>query len=441
MTGIFIEGSTINIGVTGSGGSGWSPIGAAFDADYTRNRYADNGMAATFSDLNTLVRASAGTAFDLAGNLQSFASGVARVTDRGLLIEEARTNGIRNNTMVGAVAGTPGTTPTNWFTSVGTSTLLRDIVGTGTENGIDYIDIRFYGVVATSDQTIVIGVEDGSAVPASTGQTWNGSFFYKLAAGTLTGITSTVITLVENSAGGSFVVGAGYAIAAPTNATLGSQRPNATRVFNGGGTVGAAQASLVLSLANGASVDITLRIGLPQLELGAFATSPIKTSGSAATRAADVITIPSRFASLAQGSVMVEWEDITGATGAVRRLLALRADGSNLTTIEISPTNVLNPFVTSGGVSQANQSFPTPGAAGVSKVAYRYGLDDVAVRASSAFGTAPANDTSATMPVGSPVIGIGQNAVGGGQLNGYLRRLTFFPRKLTDAELSALVAA
>jgi hypothetical protein len=36
--------------------------------------------------------------------------------------------------------------------------------------------------------------------------------------------------------------------------------------------------------------DFTLRFGLPQLELGSFATSPIRTSGATVTRAADRLT-------------------------------------------------------------------------------------------------------------------------------------------------------
>lgn len=36
--------------------------------------------------------------------------------------------------------------------------------------------------------------------------------------------------------------------------------------------------------------DFTLRFGLPQLELGSFATSPIRTSGTTVTRAADRLT-------------------------------------------------------------------------------------------------------------------------------------------------------
>ena len=60
----------------------------------------------------TFTRASTATYFDSAGTLQTAAINAPRfdynpstLAARGLLIEEQRTNSIRNNTMVGAVAG------------------------------------------------------------------------------------------------------------------------------------------------------------------------------------------------------------------------------------------------------------------------------------------------------------------------------------------------
>jgi len=61
-----------------------------------------------------------------------------------LLLEPQRTNSIRNSTMVGAVAGNPGTLPTNWNVS-GAVGLTRTIVGVGTELGLQYVDFRFNG--------------------------------------------------------------------------------------------------------------------------------------------------------------------------------------------------------------------------------------------------------------------------------------------------------
>ena len=145
---------SIRIGRSGSAASaGYSPIGADFDALYYRSLYADRGYPKSFSDMHSITRASTKYAQDLAGVWTEFASGVPAITDRGILIEESRTNQIRNNSMQGAVAGTPGTLPTNWGVSVAGG-LTRTVVGTGTENGIEYIDVRVQGT--TTDEDIII---------------------------------------------------------------------------------------------------------------------------------------------------------------------------------------------------------------------------------------------------------------------------------------------
>jgi len=62
-----------------------------------------------------------------------------------LLLEPQRTNSIRNSSMVGAVAGSPGTLPTNW-TRQNSSGLTQTVVGVGVENGLQYVDINLSGI-------------------------------------------------------------------------------------------------------------------------------------------------------------------------------------------------------------------------------------------------------------------------------------------------------
>ncbi len=133
-------------------GSAWTagsalPAGATLDLSFM--------TPGTLDPRITFTRASTGTYFDAAGVMQTATTNTPRwdydpVTHvlRGLLIEEARTNSIRNSTMQGVVPGTPGTLPTNWALNTGASGLSSQIVGSGTESGIPYFDFRFFGTAA-----------------------------------------------------------------------------------------------------------------------------------------------------------------------------------------------------------------------------------------------------------------------------------------------------
>jgi hypothetical protein len=180
--------------------------------------------------------------------------------------------------MVGAVAGSPGTLPTNWVNSQ-TAGLSRQIVGVGTENGLQYIDLRFFGTTNTGDG-IRIDLETGTSIAAATGQTWTYSLYAKLISGT---IPTTSFVFFERNAGGSAVTSGGVAFL-PTS-TL--SRFNSTRTLSGGVTVAFVQTSLSITTANATAYDFTIRIAAPQMELGAYATTFIKTSTAAVTRVAD----------------------------------------------------------------------------------------------------------------------------------------------------------
>ena len=226
----------------------------------------------------------------------------------GLLVEEARTNSIANNTMVGAVAGTPGTNPTGWaYATTSSNGLTLSIVGTGVENGINYIDYRFNGTTVASPAGCAISVVNATA---ATGQTWTASTYWKLAAGTATGITSWQIGIIESTSAGAFVTGAFYSQTAPTSAALITQRPVATRTLSGGATVGLVSCPFNINVAGNTAIDFTLRIGLPQLELGAFATSVIPTTTSTVTRAADVASITGSNFGVTRTNILSRSEEI-----------------------------------------------------------------------------------------------------------------------------------
>jgi multisubunit Na+/H+ antiporter MnhF subunit len=193
------------------------------------------------------------------------------------------TNFIRNNTMVGSVAGTPGTLPTNWSAvAVG---LTITVVGTGVSSGINYIDIRFNGT--TSGATDIQVKVDGNvgAISASAGQPWVLSSWVALVGGSTANITNQWLVINEYSTGAIFV---GSSFVA-SNILAGDT--TFTRV-SGAKTLGASTALIepiiVLRTGSSVAIDITLRIGMPQLERGEYVTPPIATTNAPASALATV---------------------------------------------------------------------------------------------------------------------------------------------------------
>lgn len=255
----------------------------------------------------TCVRASTGSHDNNAGVWSQFAINAPRMTNKGTRFEEARTNSIRNNSMQGAVAGTPGTPPTNWSLS-STGGLTLSVVGVGVENGIDYIDIRWQGTANTTFFTI--SFETTTDVIAADAQVWTLSHFMRLVAGAygqnrnynIQSLTSTG-TLVQSNNGPS----AGGSVLATWDRMI------ATITLGGGGTVARCRPVFVGNLVNGAAYDFTFRIGWPQLELGAFATSPIRTTNAAVTRAADLISLDPAIINPAACTMFCQMVPITPA--------------------------------------------------------------------------------------------------------------------------------
>ena len=186
------------------------------------------------------------------------------------LLEPQRTNSIRNSTGVGAVVGSPGTIPTNWFST--NSGLTRTIVGTGVENGLSYIDLKFNG---TATGTSVGVYSDNISLSGS--QTWTLSAYVKLVSGVF---NSSAIAWDEYN-GGSYIGGKTQTISVTSaldryvlSATTAASCTNA-------------YPTLYFYVTSGSSYDFTVRIAQPQMELGAYVTSPIFTTSSAVTRLAD----------------------------------------------------------------------------------------------------------------------------------------------------------
>jgi hypothetical protein len=238
--------------------------------------------------------------------------------------------------MVGAVAGSPGTLPTNWITSpVG---LTQTIVGIGTENGLPYIDFRFNGTATGTDLTI--GFESVTGIVASNGQTWANSSYLKVIAQPNPPVSYN-LNIVERTAAGVLVATGGSAALSLTSSL---NRFSFVRTLSGGATVERVQPRVVATLTNGAAYDFTIRIAAPQMELGAYATTWVPTTTAAVTRIVDGFTrsniFTNNFITAAGGTWFV---DLSNNTSLIR-------DSFNVGLFISDSSNSLNNSISIGHV-------------------------------------------------------------------------------------------
>jgi len=385
--------------------------------------------ATYFDSTGTLVTANA--------NVPRFDYNPSTLAALGLLIEESRTNSIRNNTMVGAVAGTPGTLPTNWVAAATSNGLSLRIVGTGTESGITYVDIKYSGTTSSANLTAIYP-EAANQVAALNGQTWSDTFYVSLVGGSTANITSTVVGIDENNGAGSFLAGSST-VFVPSTGALPGKRVAHTRTLTNASTA-FVRPYVYFTYNNDAAIDITLRIGLPQLELGAFATSVIPTTTAAVTRSADVASVNtlSPWFNATEGTLY--WEGaITAVSGTVMGGIGDTFDN----TAYFSPGGLTQQWnVRSGGV---NQTAPLITAftftSGVPyKMAATVKTNDFNLCVN---GGSVANDPLGSVPLSAARLGIGNapwSATGGNQVQQWIRRITYYPRRLSNAELQAITA-
>ena len=175
-----------------------------------------------------------------------------------------------------------------------------------------------------------------------------------------------------------------------------------------------------------------------QLEAGAFATSYIPTIASSVTRSADVASVNtlSPWFNATEGTLFVEASNVKGV---YPHLAGLETDANNAiwsyAQEASSTTRYGNLDAVSGGTLSV--SINTAAAAVTTiKQAAAYKANDFAVCVNA--GTI-VSDTSATVPSVTK-LQIGTRTATQYWLNGYIRRLAYYPRRLTNAELQALTA-
>lgn len=406
--------------------------------DFANSKQVDPRIAFT--------RASAATYFDAQGVLRIAASGVPRIDHdpvtgecKGLLTEEARTNLLtyseqfdnaawvktRSSIVANAAVAPDGTMTADKLVEDTSVNLTHQIGQTTTITAsATYAFTVFVKSVERAQCQLVLSVGSDSI-----------SADYDITAATATNranagsgvIASSSITPVGNDWFRVSIIGV-VSAAGGSGSALFRLRSGGTNSYTGDGTSG-------------------LYVWGAQLELGAFATSVIPTTSAAATRAADVASMSganfSEWYRQDEGTFVVGFgaPNIPSDTATYGRVYSAHG-GTNANSIDVlinggwTPDRIVA-IINVGGVASfdsagtANGWVATPVSYAVNATAYK--ADSFAT---SWNGLAAVTDSAGALPV------VNQLNIGcylsDSQLNGHIKRIAYYPKRLTNAELQAI---
>ena len=394
----------------------------------------------TFSDIITFTRASTATYFDATGTLQSAAIDVPRLdydpatlAARGLLIEEQRTNLLTRSEEFNDAAWTKSNA-----TITADATTSPD--GTATADKL----------VEALDVNLVHSCLQGAVTVVSLG-TYAATVFVKAD-------TRTRVRI------GYLVGGAGGVVA---DANLSAGTINAASAFGGGTAVSSSiqainngwfRISVVGSGPAGTSGDLRIELldasgnrqyngdGVSgvyiwgaQLEAGAFPTSYIPTTTTSLTRSVDVALVNtlSPWYNATEGTIYAE-----GVAGNLSNspVFVNTNDGTSnnlITTPRIGAAGLARLEGTvSGAAWTAIVTANTITTGSVFKSASAFKAGDQAICLN---GGTTATGANASLPAVT-TLRLGSFVGNLNSINGYLRRVTYYPRRLSNAELQAITA-
>ncbi len=316
---------------------------------------------------------------------------------KGLLIEEARTNLVTHSEDFSNASWVKqsGTTVTaNQATSPASTTTADLVVGNGTSGIIYYAPTNTAGVVETFTRTVWIRSVTGTTTVKLKDPVFT------------TGIVSCNLTTDWQS----FVL---------------TEETTSNTVYKCGLWIDDIPASGIYLYG-------------AQLEVGAFPTSYIPTSGSTATRAKDVAFIPVSDFGYNQkaGTVLVEFKSnkpLSEQFGA----FVLHDGTPNNRIMHMTVPNHRGYVRTDSG-TQADIAGGNRGATSeLVKFAMAFAENDFAA---SAGGSSPSPDISGTVPSGITRLALGNwyQSFLGSYLNGHLKSIKYYPRRLTDTQLQEL---
>ena len=174
-----------------------------------------------------------------------------------------------------------------------------------------------------------------------------------------------------------------------------------------------------------------------QLEQGSFATSYIPTSGSTVTRSPDIASIPvSAFGHNPEaGTVVVEFDTVGGADTSETHYL-LSGDHTYARWAYHNSANAMKTY--DGSVTRniltTQDDLPT-----THRIAVAVGTSTLSTASD---GSIVGSDVSTNGNISALTTAfiLGSNQADTNQLNGHIKSLKYYPRRLTDAQLQELTA-
>lgn len=329
------------------GGSGGAAKRPAVTLDFSDDTVFDPRI--------TFTRASSGSYYDRTGVLRAANTNVPRI-DYGP-VPSGVTNWVPNSIASGAVIGNPGTAPTGW-NPTGGGGVGRQIVGIGTTaDGIPYIDVRFFGVISSPGQLKLNITLMSTPTPAIFGQSWTGSCYIQLLADASTvPIGGLNLTLTQSGTAANVYLSGGI-ISLASLATF--QRQSSVLVTNSSTITGATLSiwSTGATTVNGDTIDVTLRIGAPQLEKSASLNPWVPTSGAVATSGASALGL---LVEEIRTNLLLQSADVSNAAWLT------------LGTTSAAPTVTGNQVVAPDGTTTAAKvAYPSVAAGGPVSVVYQ----------------------------------------------------------------------
>ena len=378
----------------------------------------------------TFTRASTATYFDATGTMQTAAVNTPRWDSKGLLIEDARTNLVLNSVNLAgwsllqvawaqnAGPAPDGTNSSAKLTEDGTNN-FHTMIQTFTVTASAALTFSLHAK-AVENRYLIVAIDNNASVGATA--------TFDLQTGTVTA---------------SGLVGTGTYIGA-------SMQPVGNGVYRCSisGTIGASTTCrAIVSLTNSPALGTfpgyqgvagrgVLFWG-GQLEQGGFPTSYIGTTGATVTRAFDSCFIApasmSPWFASPGGSWMAEFVNVNPAADRSSRIIGIH-DASGITPIRETTAYTIDTF---DGTQLATANTVTTGAVSKGASTYVAGNAKICLNGGTVVAGALGAGFATLATTGIGILG-GNPGVVNESMTGYIRRVRYWPRVLTNAEMQSV---